>query len=213
MPSASLCHQSYFDRCAQYGEVLVPVAAISERSKSAIRSEIDCIKDIGYKAVKIHPRSLNLALSNQLLREMIDYSFRRGLVVFLCSYLYSPLNKPANADPYSAVIDLLRDQRDFKLVLLHGGDVQLMQFAQLVRHNPELLLDLSHTMVKYKGSSMDQDLRFLFRSFDQRICIGSDHPEWDHQTMRERFEEFGSGLAKNRLQSIAYSNLERFLNL
>ena len=62
------------------------------------------------------------------------------------------------------------------MVLLHGGDVQLLRYAELVRFNANLILDLSLTIMKYAGSSLDADLSFLFREFDRRICIGSDHP-------------------------------------
>ena len=42
------------------------------------------------------------------------------------------------------------------------------------------------TMQKYRGSSIEQDIKFLFRTFDERICIGSDHPEL-FKSIKKRF--------------------------
>jgi hypothetical protein len=51
------------------------------------------------------------------------------------------------------------------------------------------LLDLSMTMMRYKGSSIELDIKFLFENLDERICIGSDFPEYSIQKTKERFIE------------------------
>jgi predicted TIM-barrel fold metal-dependent hydrolase len=88
-----------------------------------------------------------------------------------------------------------------------------MKYAELVRHNTNLLLDLSMTFMKYEGSSVDEDLTFLFSSFDRRICLGTDHPEWSHLQLRTRFEEVvaKTGIPEEKQKNIAYENLERFI--
>jgi hypothetical protein len=66
-------------------------------------------------------------------------------------------------------------------------------------------------MCKYKGSSVDLDVRFLFENFDRRICIGSDSPEFSLDVMRERFDFFAHGLPGEKIRNIANLNLSRFL--
>lgn len=87
-----------------------------------------------------------------------------------------------------------------------------MRYAELVRFNPNLLLDLSMTICKYAGRSLDQDIGFLFRSFDRRICIGSDHPEWSHAALRARFDAFREGLSQEKRENVAYRNILGFLD-
>ena len=54
---------------------------------------------------------------------------------------------------------------------------------------PNVLLDLSNTLLRYQGSSLDRDIAWLFRSFDRRICIGSDYPDYEPGQLRARFEQ------------------------
>jgi len=96
---------------------------------------------------------------------------------------------------------------------MHGGDVQVLRYSELVRFNETLLLDLSFTMMKYRGSSIDTDLAYLFRKFDQRICIGTDHPEYSHEDLRERFDHLCAGLPSEKVENIASRNLKVFLGV
>lgn len=41
-----------------------------------------------------------------------------------------------------------------------------------------MLLDLSLTLPRFAGSSIGQDIKFLFNTFEKRIVLGSDFPEY-----------------------------------
>ena len=60
------------------------------------------------------------------------------------------------------------------MIIVHGGGLEIMRYVELSRFNANILLDLSLVFMKYKNSSIDKDIQFLFESFDQRISIGSD---------------------------------------
>jgi predicted TIM-barrel fold metal-dependent hydrolase len=124
---------------------------------------------------------------------------------------HAPLDQYPRTDPFMTTVELLRQAPGTRVVLVHGGDVQLLRYSQLVRHNPRLLLDLSHTMLAYEGSSLDADLRFLFERRDQRICVGSDHPEFRPDDLRRRFDELANGISYAALENIGHANLQRFL--
>src|SRR5205085_2428141 len=100
---------------------------------------------------------------------------------------HSPVSNYPEKDPLYSLVSILKQVPEARVVLLHGGDVRLLQYSELVRFNPSLLLDLSQTLMKYPGSSIDMDLRFLFQSFDRRICIGSDFPEYSLRDVKGRF--------------------------
>jgi hypothetical protein len=86
-----------------------------------------------------------------------------------------------------------------------------MEFSELVRHFPNALLDLSFTILKYAGSSVDLDLEYLFTKFDRRICIGSDFPEFNLSDLRFRFDELSKNCTELQSNNIAFQNLERFI--
>lgn len=109
------------------------------------------------------------------------------------------------------VMELLDKIRGNKVILVHAGAVRLLEYIEIARAFDNVLLDLSLTLCKYPGSALDMDIRFAFNNFDQRICIGSDSPEFHSSDLRCRFNYFSEGVTDNKLRNIAYKNLSAFL--
>jgi predicted TIM-barrel fold metal-dependent hydrolase len=42
---------------------------------------------------------------------------------------------------------------------------------------PNVYVDLSYTFIKYGGSSVELDIKYLLNHFDNRLLFGSDFPE------------------------------------
>ena len=96
---------------------------------------------------------------------------------------------------------------------MHGFDVSVLKAHSIVRHNQFLTLDLSMTILKYDGSSVDNDISFLFENFDRRICIGSDYPEWNFGKLEKKLKKLGDSLSYEKLKNIYYGNVENILGL
>ena len=144
---------------------------------------------------------------------MIDKANELGLVVMLCTYFYSnEISILANNVERLGDM-LLKADSQSKVILLHGGVVRLLEMMELVRSFPNTLLDLSLTLCKYAGSSLDMDIQFLFQSFDRRVCIGSDHPEIKLNMLRERFDYFASKTTREKAENVAYKNILSFTKL
>src|SRR4029079_13542395 len=140
---------------------------------------------LGYRAVKVHPRFSSFEPTAALLGEVFQAATVRGLVVFYCTFLRAPIERYPSTDPLYTLVGGLRRSPGSKVVLVHGGDVQALRSAELVHYTPSLLLDLSYTLLKYRGSSLDADMHYLFRALDRRLCLGVDHPEFPHRALRE----------------------------
>ncbi|MEZ4873523.1 MAG: hypothetical protein R2827_15035 [Bdellovibrionales bacterium] len=203
-------HESYFEKCSEYSE-LYPVAAL-DFSKN-IPSELESIKNIGYRAIKIHPRRLEHDFTLDNLHEALSLAGDQGLVTFLCTYNFSSASSMREGLNFDGLVEVLGRKKMGRIVLLHGGGVELMRYAELVRHNENLLLDLSFTLLKYRGSSIDLDIEYLFNNFDRRICIGSDAPDFTPKQMVERFNELTKNLNADKIENIAYKNLYNFLEI
>ena len=98
-----------------------------------------------------------------------------------------------------------------KLVLLHGGSVDLLRYMEFCRANDHLMLDVSLTLMKYRGSSLDDDLRFVFSSFDRRTCIGSDYPWYRPAEIVDRAAELLSEVDDHRCWNVLRGNMEAYL--
>ena len=197
-----------------YGKLL-PIAFFSfdKNSVEEYTNRLKEIKSKGYIGIKLHPRVGQFVLENPSLPYLIDKANELGLVVMLCTYFYSnEISILANNVERLGDM-LLKADSQSKVILLHGGVVRLLEMMELVRSFPNTLLDLSLTLCKYAGSSLDMDIQFLFQSFDRRVCIGSDHPEIKLNMLRERFDYFASKTTREKAENVAYKNILSFTKL
>ncbi|OGI06599.1 MAG: hypothetical protein A3F80_06135 [Candidatus Melainabacteria bacterium RIFCSPLOWO2_12_FULL_35_11] len=200
-------HESFIKECLKY-KCFIPIAGVNpKKEEKVLAKEIDHIKELGFKGIKIHPRLSQIDWSYETLPIILNLASKKGLVTLLCTYMHGKITNGNYNDPFISLINLLSLSPEAKVVLLHGGDVRLLQYAELVRGNQNLLLDLSFTILKYRGSSLDLDIKFLFERFDKRICIGTDHPSYSHKDLIERVKEFSLGIEQVKLDNIFYKNL------
>jgi len=204
-------HTRYASLCNDYPS-LCPIAGLSMKDL-CVDEELSLIKNLGYQGIKLHSKysQFDLKEDRDALIEVLNACQSKGLVVFLCTYMAADLGGMPGQDPYWQLISILKEAKDVRLILTHGGLYRLFEYADLVRFNPNLLLDLSYTMMKYKGSSLDGDLRYLLKEFDQRICIGSDHPEYSLSSVRKRAEALSSGISQDKIENAFHKNLQFFL--
>lgn len=194
---------------------LFPIAfyVFVHKNKEIIYNDLINIKNKGYVGIKLHPRMGEFTMEDELLHYVIDIANELGLVVLLCTYFYSN-QMGSSKNNITSLIDMLsRIKSSSKVILLHGGSVRLLEMMEVVRAFPNTLLDLSLTICKYAGSSLDMDIQFLFQHFDRRVCVGTDHPEISHRQLRERFNYFASNTTIEKAENIAYKNILTFTGL
>lgn len=201
-------HQLYIESLAQTATAF-PVAAIHPTQ----HQDFAYIASLGYRAIKLHPRLSQFALDadNVDLCQCFAKAAEFNLIIFLCTYISSEINLFPPKDPFWELVKLLQQTPDVRCVLLHGGGARLLQYADLVRFNPNLLLDLSYTLIKSKGSSLDLDLQYLFTNLDQKLCIGTDYPDYNARDLRQRLLDFEPFTSHEKLCNIYHKNLRRFL--
>lgn len=204
-------HEAFLDACRPHG-ALVPIAGV-DPTVEALGDEIETVKELGYHGIKIHPRLSSWMPSDETLGEVFRIAHANELPVLYCTYRHAPAPSYPTEDPFFVLVRALQRAPEARVMLMHGGDVQLLRYSELVRFNESLLLDLSFTMMKYRGSSLDADLAYLFRKFDRRICIGTDHPEFSHEDLRERFDHLIAGLPREKAENIASKNVKTFLGI
>jgi predicted TIM-barrel fold metal-dependent hydrolase len=211
-------HNLFMDMCEHYKSMfsikICPVAGFNPlgKEKNEIKIELLQIKALGYKGIKIHPRFSKIPnINTEKIAYALEESSCLNLPVFICTYSFCEVQYSPAEDLYTSLVKLLKRAPECKVVLVHGGTVEVLKYAELVRFNPNLLLDLSLTILKYSGSSLDHDLRFLFANFDKRICIGSDYPEYTHQELREKFNCLSEGITHRKKERIAHENILNFL--
>ncbi len=192
---------------------LLPVAFLNPSRfgpRRDLSRHVSSLRDKGYVGIKIHPRLSHTPLTHPNLPAAVNEAAEQGLVTLICTYPYAP---GMDRDTYAldALVSLLDKTKGCKVILLHAGCVRLLEMIEIARLFDDVLLDLSFTICKYAGSSIDLDIAYAFRQFDRRVCIGSDFPEFDLKLLRERFSAFADGLPGEKIENIAYKNLLNFM--
>jgi|WetSurMetagenome_2_1015567.scaffolds.fasta_scaffold09383_5 predicted TIM-barrel fold metal-dependent hydrolase len=206
--------RAYIEFLSPYSEKLVPIAFFDINGKlniKEVKNQLTQIKKLGYAGIKLHPRISDFDLNHKLLLPIIKYANELEICVLLCSYYYiKPHSLYDNSEAYATLFYKLDNA---KIILLHGGTIKLLEMIELVRTYKNILLDLSFTLCKYKGSSIDQDILYAFNTFDERICVGSDFPEFSMKDLRSRFDLFSEGITAVKAENIGFRNINNFLNL
>jgi predicted TIM-barrel fold metal-dependent hydrolase len=173
-----------------------------------IGRKLDAISRCGYIGIKLHPRFSHIDLASPVLPEVFRQADARKLLVLVCTFLYGA----GTAESHLAFGPLLAAiPETCRVILLHGGDVNLLSMMELSRGHPNVLLDLSFTLCRYEGSSVDLDIRYLFRTYDRRVCVGSDSPQYGLGQLRRRFDELSQGVDRERRLNVGYRNLLSFV--
>jgi predicted TIM-barrel fold metal-dependent hydrolase len=206
-----LDHSAFFDAGRAHG--FYSVAGWQNVPAADIEGRVAALFALGYRAIKIHPRRSGLSVRDPRFGKVLRAAASAGVTVFHCSYQFGVDNGLHPVDPLPTLMEAVAASPGVRMVLLHGGTVEVLRYAECIRSNHNLLLDLSFTLNRYLGSSLDLDLAYLFRTFDQRICVGTDYPDYQPADVRARFEELSTGLSKAKRDNIGWRNIMGFLGL
>lgn len=205
-------HRS-FAEAARAQRNVWPVAAWDGSEAGASQDHLRGLKSMGFVGLHVHPRLAGVGPATTRFRTLLQDAAAADLPVFYCAYQFADVAAGLPVDPLPHLADALCGAPTARLVLLHGGTVELLRYAEFARANPRVLLDLSFTLMRYAGTSLDADLGYLFRTLDQRICIGTDAPEYAPADVRARFEDLSATLPREKRRNIAGRTLTRFLGL
>ena len=112
------------------------------------------------------------------------HSLGDKFVLYVCTYPFSCLSQPKLLD-IRPLLDFLSSVKPLiPIVLLHGGTVNLLSTSQYAQHFTNIYIDISFTICRYLNSSLFYDLCYLVEYLDQKVIIGSDHPEYNYQDLR-----------------------------
>jgi len=163
-------------------------------------------KKYSFKGIKIHPRFSNLKLSdNKIFNDLFSFAIKNKILIFICTYYHSNLNYPI-IDPLFSISKIKNNFPNLRMILLHGGDVRLAEFAQFARHYNDVFIDLSYTLSKYNSDFIDSQILFCFNELDKKCLIGSDFPYLSLKSFRERADYLTKNISIEKKQNIYFKN-------
>ncbi|HUY33257.1 MAG TPA: amidohydrolase family protein [Pirellulales bacterium] len=193
-----------------YPRRFVPIAGFNPAEFAAIgdiEARVGELARRGFAGIKLHPRLNDYDPLDPRCLAAIDAAGRHGLPAMICTLFRRPT--AATRHPSDVVDRIATSCRNTRVVLLHGGGSAIRDLFELVRMHEHLLLDVSFSIMRYAGSSIDLDLRFAFDQLDQRTVVGSDFPEYAPRSVYDRVNELTMGLSTTQRENILFRNLTR----
>lgn len=206
----------------KYNLKIYPAWIIDDRKYEGI-NYLKKIKSINPKEnsltiVKFNANYINYADFKRF-KEIIHNSlnlFNEKIIIYICTYPFYRFNNYEGIyDPVSIVDKLSNLNINVPIVLLHGCASRLLDASLYAQHFKNIYIDISFTLCRYINSSLFKDLEYLFEYLDQKIIIGTDHPEYNYSDLRGNLLNIEKTLLKrtnnrdlsNKLSNIFYKNL------
>lgn len=159
----------------------------------SIRDQVMHAKNYGCYGIKVHPRFLKWdwtkTSEEKILRELFSECKTFGLAILFCTYFSCDVSISPKRNPIYIFTKLLKEFPGVKIVMMHAGGHNILDYIEFSRFNENILLDLSFTILKFKDSSIDFDIKYALKNFDKRVCFGSDAPYYNPTEVSKRVKE------------------------
>jgi len=197
----------------KYPDKFIPIASINPKgqSKEQLEIKVSSLKKQGFMGIKLHPRFCDLSLDSLEINTLLDISGKYNLVCYICT-LHRPPSKPLKRPLYDVIHEICERNQNTRIVLVHGGYYELLQTSEIIRSYENVLIDLSLTLPRFASSSIGLDIKFLFQTFEKRIVIGSDFPEYTFSDVYRSLELLGISVENFMGKGPFGENLLRFFN-
>jgi predicted TIM-barrel fold metal-dependent hydrolase len=200
------------DTAKAHSDRFVPIGSLNPAlfdNETEIADVVAQLASQGFAGLKLHPRLNGYDPLHMKVVRALRAAGEQGLVVFLDTLFRQPGRATRNAPDMVDALAVAAPHT--QIILLHGGGSQVLAVSEVVAAHAKLTLDLSFTIHRFAGSSVDDDLRFLMRTFDRRMVVGSDFPEYEPLTTRDRVLDLCAGLEPIKAANVLSANLERLL--
>jgi hypothetical protein len=188
----------------------VPIAGLNPRTLPTLRRIESVVGELaaqGFAGIKLHPRLNGYDPLDEKCIAVLDAAAEHNLVILLDTLFRRRGLATTNA---ADTLDYLANAcPDTRMLLLHAAGPQMLELFEIVRANPNLMFDFSFSIMRYAGSRLDEDMRYLFSTCDQLATIGSDFPEYSPSQILDRFRLLTQDLEPHRVENITHRNLER----
>lgn len=183
------------------------------KNKNYFKNQFKYFKKNNIKIVKIHPRFLNLDLKKEFryYKKIFQYCENNSINIMFCSFA-SFDKKILDYNFLDLISKLLNITKKIKVIIMHTGGTQLLEFYERLRFKKNIILDLSYTAQHYLDTNLFNDIVFLIKNFDNKLIIGSDTPSKKILLTKKFLTKLKKVAPKRKIENIAYRNLQNLIN-
>jgi predicted TIM-barrel fold metal-dependent hydrolase len=192
------------------GASLNPVAGSTANVVAAARGDL---RDGPFKVLKLHPRLNGYDVLDGKVLTLLDEmaSWTTAPPIWLDSLLY-PKGVTMRLPPVDSIRYLADRYSGLRFMALHAGGANALVFFEALASFPNVMMDLSYSLTRYKGTSVTLDHRFLVERFDRRTVFGSDFPEVAIPDAAAALEGIVDGLPPEKAENVRRLTLAQLLD-
>jgi predicted TIM-barrel fold metal-dependent hydrolase len=179
--------------CSTYPDRLIGFGAVAFKagdSEATIEVGVARIADMGLQGIKMHQRWQNVRLDSPEIDALVGAAARRSLPITFCGYQRSRTKDLLLNDlaPYNYDA-LAKRHPDAKIIIAHLGGHRALDAYTVAISNPNVYLDASYSLHKFRGTSVYTDFVYILEHLDRKVLFGSDFPEVSLPTYTRLFRD------------------------
>lgn len=164
--------------CDENPEKLIGFASVNPNDKDAQEKFEFYIENYNLKGLKLHPRIQNFKVNDPKVITLVRTAAKLKLPTIIDTLPYGPTlikdNLPLLID------ELAHTVPEAKIIMAHMGGHRLLDAMTVVKVNKNVYLDISYTLLSFRGSSLEKDIEFVIKKVgSEKVIYGSDHPSYN----------------------------------
>jgi len=166
------------------------------------------------RIVKFHNRLCKYGFYDENFFKVLEFnnSLIKPIPIAICGIFHDGNSNTAIVPP-TYIYEIVKKFSNTNFLILHGAGSWIFKTAEMIRSLKNVHLDLSFTISRYKGSSVDLDIRWLSNNFDKRLIWGSDSPEISQKQALEDFYSVAGRLTSDKIDNILGNNIRSLLDI
>ena len=193
-----------------YQEIKAFVNIHPERS-DAERLLRNAIENLGFVGLKLHPRLQEFAVDSVQTVKLVNIAGEMGIPVLFDAFPDGTHLMQGFSSLRYAV--LAQQCSQTKIIWAHMGGHHVIDFMMLAKRLPNVYMDISYSLLYYRGSSVPMNMVYAMRSMKfERVFYGSDYPDRPlGDSLNSSLEVLRSyGVSDSELQKLMFTNAASF---
>jgi len=168
----------------------------------------NAIENLGFIGLKLHPKLQEFEIDSPQAVNLVRIAGDMGIPVLVDAFPdgthlmqgFSPIRYATLAQKCPQT----------KIIWAHMGGHHVIDFMMLAKRLPNVYMDMSYSLLYYRGSSVPMNMVYAMRSMRfERVFYGSDYPDRPlAQSLKSSLEVLRKyGVADAELQMLMYSNV------
>jgi predicted TIM-barrel fold metal-dependent hydrolase len=136
----------------------------------------DAKERLGFVGLKLHPRLQDFMVNSKATVSLVRFAGEIGIPVLFDAFP-DGTHLMQGFNPFNYA-DLARQCPETRIIWAHMGGHHVIDFMMLAKRLPNVYLDMSYSLLYYRGSSVPMNMVYAMRSMGfERIFYGSDYPD------------------------------------